>query len=233
MKYVSCRKGFDSVDGAPVANAAWFGSTSPEGLEFVMVHGYNCVAENTRDAYRASSEIARETGIKLPLVGYLWPGLGGNWIESVEFHRAQAQADLSAAPLAAYLNAGAPSVVMAHSLGAKVALEAVVKHGAKIKLLVLMGAAVAADCFATDYREANKTVGKVHVFFSSRDEVLGRAFMLDQFTHALGHDGPQGSAPPWVVSTDVTDVVGSHGGYRFDRALWKAVKDGVESLALS
>lgn len=224
MKYVSIRKAFDQVDGAPVDLQAWFGRPRPEGSEFVMVHGYNCVAENTRDAYRANAEIMRETGIALPPVGFLWPGLGGNWIEAVEFHRAQAQADLSAVKLAEYLNAGEPGIVMAHSLGAKVALEAVVKHGAKIKLLALIGAAVAADCFATDYREANKTVGKVHVFWSSRDEVLGRAFMLDQvFKHALGHDGPIGRVPAWVTATEVTDVVGSHSGYRFDRTVWKTI----------
>ncbi len=90
---------------------------------------------------------------------------------------------------------------------------------------MLIGAAVAADCFTTDYAAANKTVGKVHVFYSQRDEVLGRAFMLDQvFTHALGHDGPVGIVPAWVEATDVTDVVGSHSGYRFDRAIWKAIK---------
>ena len=230
MKYVSCRKSFDSVDGAPVANAAWFGRAVPEGLEFVMVHGYNCQAESTRDAYRASCEIARETGIEIPRVGYLWPGLGGNWIQSVEFHRAQAQADLSASKLADYLALGPPGIVMAHSLGAKVAIEAAVKFGAKIKLLVLMGAAVAADCFVTDYAQASKTIGKIHVFWSSRDDVLGKAFMLDQFKHALGHDGPAGVVPSWVIATDVTDVVGSHSGYRFDRALWKAVKTDIETM---
>jgi len=231
MKYVSARPHFDDVEGPPVANAAWFGKPVPEGQEFVLLHGYNCQPEPTRDAYRASCEIARETGIEIPRVGYLWPGLGGNWVESVQFHRAQAQADLSAAKLAEYLNAGEPGVVMAHSLGCKVALQAVVKHGAKIKLLVLMGAAVAADCFTTDYAQADKTVGKIHVFWSGRDEVLGRAFMLDQFTHALGHDGPKGIVPPWVTATDVTDVVGSHSGYRFDRALWKAVKADIDSFA--
>lgn len=230
MKYVSCRKGFDSVDGAPVANAAWFGRPVPEAQEFVMVHGYNCQAETTRDAYRASCEVARETGIEIPRVGYLWPGLGGNWVEAVEFRRAQAQADLSASKLADYLALGPPGIVMAHSLGAKVAIEAAVKYGAKIKLLVLMGAAVAADCFATDYAHANKTIDRIHVFWSSRDDVLGKAFMLDQFKHALGHAGVAGVKAVWVTSTDVTDVVGSHSGYRFDRALWKAVKADIEAI---
>ena len=193
-----------------------------------MCHGYNCLGEPTRDAFRANAEVMRETGIALPPVGFLWPGLGGNWIEAAQFHRAQAQADMSAPFLAAYLNSGEPGVVMAHSLGAKVVLEAIVKYGAKIKLLVLIGAAVAADCFVTDYKDANKTVGKVLVFWSQRDEVLGRAFMLDQvFTHALGHDGPQGVVPAWVSATEVTDAVGSHSGYRFDRAIWKAVRDEI------
>jgi pimeloyl-ACP methyl ester carboxylesterase len=229
VKYVSCRVGFDSVDGAPVANAAWFGKPVLEGQEFIFTHGYNSVGEQVRDYYRANAEVMRETGITIPPVGWLWPGLGGNWVEAAEFHRAQAQADLSAFKFADYLNGQEAAVVMAHSLGAKVVLEAVIKHGAKIKLLVLIGAAVDASCFTTDYAAANKTVQKVHVFYSQRDEVLGRAFMLDQvFTHALGHDGPVGVCPPWVVATDVTDAVGSHSGYRFDRVIWKAIKADIE-----
>lgn len=223
MKYVSCRQNFDQVDGAPVANQAWFGKPLIESKELLMVHGYNCVAEDTRDAYRANAEIARETGISSPLVGYLWPGLYGP-VEKVEFHRAQAQADLSAVLLAQYLASavGLPINVMTHSLGAKVALEAITKHGAKVGNLFLTGPAVAHDCFLTDYAKVYESVKRVYVFWSERDNVLGQAFMLDQFTQALGHDGPSTSLP-WVVSVDCTDQVASHGQYRFDRAIWKAI----------
>ncbi len=213
------------MDGPPVPNAAWFGKPVSEQPELLMIHGYNCLAENVRDAYRANAELARECGISIPVTGYQWPGLGGNWIEALSFHRAQAQADLSAAKLAEYVNSGAPANVMTHSLGAKVALEAIVKHGAKIKNLFLTGPAVAWDCFATDYAKVPAST-KVYVFWSLRDNVLGKDFMLDQFVQALGHGGPKNSAPG-VTSIEVTDVVGSHGQYRFDRAIWKTIAGAI------
>lgn len=227
MKYVSCRSKFNSVDGDPVPNAAWFGKPVPEQPELILVHGYNSEAENVRDAYRASSEMARECGVQVPLTGWLWPALGGNWLQSVEFHRAQSQADKSAVKFAEYVNAGPPANVMTHSLGAKVVLEAMVKHGAKVKNLFLTGPAVAWDCFGTDYKTATENC-KIHVFWSLRDNVLGHAFMLDQFTKALGHDGPKAPFPTVAItSTEVTDQVPSHGQYRFDRDIWKTIAANV------
>ncbi len=137
MKYVSCRSHFNNVDGDPVDNVAWFGEAKPTYPELVLCHGYNCEGENVRDAYRASAEMSRECGLDIPLTGYLWPGLGGNWLQSVEFHRAQHQADLSAVKFRDYVNAGPPANVMTHSLGAKIVLESIVKHGAKVKNLFL------------------------------------------------------------------------------------------------
>jgi pimeloyl-ACP methyl ester carboxylesterase len=227
MKQVSFRKDFFDVDGAPMAPAAWFGLPKPEGLAFNFVHGYNCEAQKTMDAYRSNAEVLRETGIGLPAVGILWPGLGGSMLEAIEFHRAQSQAHLSGIALAAYLSAGPPGVVMAHSLGAAVALEAIAIHGAKAEMLVLIGAAVRSDCFSTNGQYAGAGVNVKHVlsFASKRDEVLGRAFFLDQLgTPALGHDGPAGSIPPWLNAFDQTDTVSSHGNYRFDRAIWKLIK---------
>lgn len=224
MHYVSCRNHFKDVDGVPVDNSGWFGSATPtpSQSELVLVHGYNGEADAVMDAYRASSEISKECGVSIPLTGYLWPGLGGNWLESIEFHKAQAQADKSAAKFAEYVNAGPPAMVMTHSLGAKVVLEAMVKHGAKVKQLFLTGPAVAWDCFATDYKAATESC-KIHVFWSLRDNVLGRAFMIDQFTKALGHSGPKAPFQSSIISTDVTDQVGAHGQYRFDRNIWRVI----------
>ncbi len=60
-----------------------------------------------------------------------------------------------------------------------------------------------------------------------RDNVLGRAFMFDQFTKALGHNGPEPKTAHSVVSRDVTDQVGSHGQYRFDRDIWKYIAEVI------
>ncbi len=231
MNYISCRPNWSDVDGEPVAlqrrqggnpQSSIMGYRTSAFTPFAMVHGYNCAELNCCDAYRANSVIAKECDSRFPseMDGILWPGLGDNPVESLEFHRAQRQADLSSAKLAEYLNLFSPGVVMAHSLGARVALEAACKHGAKIKLLVLIGAAVADDCFNVEYREANRNIDLVLNFHSKRDNVLGQAFMLDQFSRALGHDGPRATAPPWVKDWDVTNSVGSHSQYRYVRDIW-------------
>lgn len=235
MKYVSCRKAFDSVDGAPVDNQIWFGKLGKRttgAVEFVMVHGYNCQAENVCDAYRANAEMMREMGITLPPVGFLWPGLGANVVETMEFHRAQAQAHNAAKQLASYLNDGPPSVVMTHSLGAQVALDAAHYFGAKIKLLLLTGAAVSANCFDAEYADIHKNVDKIHVFWSNRDPVLAKAFFLDQWSQALGHSGPTNAVVPWIQNTNVSDVVYEHNQYRFDRVIWEESEKEILKVGL-
>lgn len=230
VKYVSCRLNFSDVDHFAPSNAAYYGPTAPEAAELLQVHGYNTKAENVEDAYRSNKEMARELDIQNPVAGYLWPGLGANWLESLRFHEAQRMADQSAEFLAQYLGARRltdelPSV-MTHSLGARVALEAILRHKIRIKTLVLLGAAVPNDCLAHEYAGIKDTVGKVLVFWSRRDDVLGRAFQLDQFKTALGHSGP--AAPlSWVQGFDVSQDVYAHGDYRHVRSIWKATKENL------
>lgn len=234
MKYVSCRQGFDQVTGDPVDNAAWFGKPQAEPGEFIMVHGYNCLIKNAQDAYRANKTFAEESGFSgQKMVGYLWPGLGGSMLQTAEFHKAQSQADKAAVQLAKYVGDTKDVVIMAHSLGARVVLEAACYHGMKARLVVLIGAAVSHDCFNAQYKNAGANVDKVQVFYSNRDNVLARIFKLDQgLMNALGAAGPISPAPSYVEAVDVTAHVGAHGEYRFDRDIWAAVLKQIETQVL-
>ncbi len=230
VKYVSCRKGFDSVDEFSPDLQARMGEMVAFALgcdrEIVMVHGYNCESGNVQDAYRSNVEMMHEESV-LPCdggaAGFLWPGLGGNWIEAAEFHRAQRMADGAAPWLAKYLATAKDPVVVTHSLGARVALQAAAS-GAKIRTLALMGAAVDEDALSNTYLKALPNIGKIIVFHSLRDEVLGRLYRLDQMAFALGFKGPKIELPS-VESVDVTMDVSGHNEYRHSRAIWRKIKE--------
>lgn len=234
MLYASCRKNFDDVNEfSPMLDFRHgdYQPESPVGLQSfldrvltVQVHGYNANFSNVVDAYRSNAEIMRECVFanELPL-GFLWPGLGENPLESMLFHRAQSMADRSAPHLVNLLAMlKTPPVVIAHSLGCRVSLQAA-KAGAKMKALVLLGAAVDDDSLGNLYRDAAANVPQILVYHSRRDEVLGRLYHLDQFfKKALGCFGPR-SVLQWVESTDVTPTVASHNEYRHDRKMWRRV----------
>lgn len=237
MNYISCRaNGTDADDFSPnlllsragkpfkawVAGDYWTGD--------VMVHGYNTQFENVTDAYRANAEMARETGLP-ELAGFLWPGLGDDKLESLEFYRAQDHARKAGAVLADFLSRHVSSqiyaklTVITHSLGALVALEAL-RLGAHVETLALTGPAVAHDCLSTAYADALANVDRVLVYYSRRDPVLGTAFKFDQFTDALGSVGPApGFDPLKVKSFDRSATVATHNDYRHDRGIWQSIKE--------
>jgi len=111
-------------------------------------------------------------------------------------------------------------------LGARVALEAILRNKVKVKTLILLGAAVGANELTTKYISIKDSVGKILVFWSKRDPVLARAFQLDQLKTALGHSGPTDKVP-WVEDFDVSNDVYQHGDYRFIRSIWEKTKENL------
>ena len=244
MKYVSCRKDFTDVDNfAPFPNMRYAPDASvtvaqmyPEGRELIMVHGYNTGYENVADACRSNAESIREVGLDYVLpVCWLWPGLGNNPFEALQFHRAQGMADQAADHLVKYLTTRDSKdrpVLMGHSLGCRVILETLRKYNVLVEQVVLLGAAVANNCFAPGERYEHVGAGTMRgvlVFHSKRDDVLGRAFKIDQLGQdALGNTGPL-NAPAWVKAFDRTDAVADHNEYRHDMTMWRTVAANLKA----
>lgn len=241
MNYVSCRKNGDdvdnfstglltSVDGGPFSaydpTRSWL-KTAP-----VMVHGYNTDFVNVTDAYRSNAVMMSETGMLVP-TGFLWPGLGRTKLEALQFHKAQDHAKEAGSLLAFFLSnhlsqrpvGNANLLVITHSLGALVALEAA-RLGAKIDTLALTGPAVAADCFEKVYAQTlHDNIGRVLVYYSNRDSVLGFDFKVDQFAEALGSVGPKGGDIGKIRAFDRSAAVPTHNDYRHDRGIWTSIKE--------
>ncbi len=249
MRLISCRKNFTDQNefvptpdkpGVSALQVSWNGGSvfrAPDQhdvfavqrdyAELVQVHGYNTEACNVCDAYRSNSVIAGEEGVVAQVTGFLWPGLGETWLESLLFHRAQRFATAAAPFFAEYVKnfAGRKLTVMTHSLGARVVLEALLHYDIAIDALALTGPAVDYDCFEPGkaYADCVKKVGRLMVFYSNNDPVLGRMYRDDQFHFALGHSGPRTSIPG-VAAFDMSATVHAHGGYRYDRSMWRKLQ---------
>lgn len=229
VKLVSCRKDFYSADEpGPLSQSRdsgvmVFTDPTPIEGELLLVHGYNARFENVRGAYLACRDRIEEATFFPPkTVGFLWSGLGDSFLDAIHFHGAQARADAAAPMLAEYLRKGPPISILTHSLGARVALEAIKQAGVQVSRLYLTGPAVDNEHLRTKYQGSVALCEEVHVFWSKHDPVLGAAYTLDQFDHALGSTGPD--QPQFkVISHDRSDFVHDHGDYRHDPVLWRTI----------
>lgn len=242
MRNVSCRKDFENRDAwSDNLNVSYNGGSSFRAIdardvfvaqrdyrELVMVHGYNTEARNVYDAYRSNTIMASEEGLLQQVTGFLWPGLGSTWIESLLFHKAQKYADASAPHFAKYISdyAGKKLTVMTHSLGARVALQAIRQFKVHVDVLALTGPAVDWNCFepGKGYDECLPFIGKVLVFYSNNDPVLGHLYRDDQFMEALGCKGLK-TPIAGITTVDMSATVKAHGDYRYDRSMWRTIRD--------
>jgi len=177
--------------------------------------------------------MAKECGFpeNVSMAGYLWAGRGENWTEVVRFRAAEKAADYGGLRLADYLKTGPPerpAVIIGHSLGSRVALEAVTRGGATADVLVLLGAAVDNESLRTKYADARAR--KIVVFSSQSDSVLRKMYLLSKMDFALGAKGPDRKSKelPWVKHYDVTSLVSDHSGYRHSRFVWKTILKEIE-----
>jgi len=140
-------------------------------------------------------------------VGVLWPG-DARWVPFIDYPIEGNEAIKSGQLLAGYLMTnftGANSLSFAsHSLGARVALEAIgnLSNSFKLKTITMMAGAIDDTCLGKEYRDAASRMYKLSVLASSCDDVLKWAFPMgnpvagivtrgDPYWHgALGRYGP-------------------------------------------
>ena len=190
-------------------------------------HGFNV---NFQDGARSLGRL--EEMLQLPpsafYVAVLWPG--DFWIPAVNYPFEGADAKDSGRRLAAFCNRrlGAARSIsfVTHSLGARLALEAVKNLDRKARAVCLTAAAVDDDCLTAEYQTAFANADVISLLASRKDRVLQLAYPVGDpigdllnlgqspFRRALGRRGPPqpigATVPPWQIP----DNAGyNHGDY--------------------
>lgn len=179
-------------------------------------HGFNV---NFRDGARSLGRL--DEMLQLPpsafYVGVLWPG--DFWVPVVNYPFEGSDAKDSGRRIAEFCNrrlGDARSIsFVTHSLGARVALEAVTNLNRKARAVCLMAAAVDDNCLTSEYATAFANAEVISVLASRMDRVLRLAYPLGDpiadilnlgqspFRGALGRKGPPqpigATVPPWQI----------------------------------
>lgn len=244
MILASCRKHFDSnqlfdelqirrypnlsdtTTFQPLTDGE-FGEAVRDQHVLVLVHGYRNPLKNVAAAYKRLETELTNRGLVGPgqydiVVGFLWPGFE----TPLGFFPAVPWANRSAASFREFmkiLNSHAHTVdVQTHSLGARVALQALsFEHEAFVDNLMLTAPAVDNECLepAKEFNNALKSCRRCLVYHSARDPVLKFLYRVGAVDRALGFKGPEHpkvieTQCPDVFVVDCSAVVSSHGGYR-------------------
>lgn len=206
----------------------------------VLVHGYRNEAAAAVKAYWTLADRAKAAGIVFDeVVGYLWPG---GW-SVFSFHAAVIRANWSGKRfernLLALAKAGATVDVQTHSLGARVAMEALDRGQARARNVHLTAPAIDNESIEQTeiYEDGVRACSSLYIFHSKNDKVLKRAYRIGdfpEFDRALGYKGPQHPKKilPNTKIIDCQDVVTDHGGYRDSPeyyAYWKQEFSGAAS----
>ncbi|HZS05551.1 MAG TPA: alpha/beta hydrolase [Blastocatellia bacterium] len=196
----------------------------------ILIHGFRNPLQNVATAYQRllkgmiDSGLMGDTGYGLVL-GFAWPGFA----TPLGFFPAVPFANRSAGFFRALLELASRNArtvdVQTHSLGARVALQALA-GGTEgfVDNLILTAPAVDDEVLepGEEFNGALAECRRCLVYHTERDNTLRFAFRIGdapEFDRALGWKGPQHpdiieSECPEVFVIDCRNVVRSHGGYR-------------------
>lgn len=210
----------------------------------LLVHGYNNEFDDIVRAYDlVDSQSSRLMQGKYDLViGYTWPG-GDN---RFEYFSAKTRAGAIAPRFSENLRqlhqrSTRPKSldVMTHSMGARVALEAL-KHLTTrnvIRNLILLASAVDNESIERneEYFSANSKPSNSFVFHSRHDQVLSVAYRIAEFDRALGLHGPEnpGDIIAHSRNTRVVNckrVIKSHGDYKGEDEVYRYLNGNVDGV---
>ena len=199
----------------------------------VFVHGYRNPMKNVDAAYRDVSRrlIARgllaatDTVLQAQYglaVGFAWPGFRTRAIGFIAARPSANRAGGHLRSLIELLRHSARTVdVQTHSLGARVALQALSTGDTLwVDNLILTAPAVDNECLQPDeeFYEALESCNRVLVYHSRHDSVL-KAYVALAFDRALGYKGPEKKDViladcPNVHVVDCASIVKAHSDYR-------------------
>lgn len=245
MILVSCRRNFDSNQFFSETNEIrryptlqrleQFDVLSPGELAaavkgkhvLVLVHGFRNPLANVAASYAEVEAGMIRHGLLDPggydaVLGFAWPGFQ----TTLGFFPAVPWANRSSAffrGLLRQLGGNATTIdVQTHSLGARVALQALAFAGEVWVDNLLLTAPAVDDESLEPKEEFNASLASCRrclVYHSTGDPVLKVTYRLGQIDRALGYKGPQHRAIVEqscreVFVVDSSEVVHSHGGYR-------------------
>jgi hypothetical protein len=188
----------------------------------VLVCGYNNSSGAAAASYGVIAERMREHYDEV--VGFLWPGH-----TSFGFWFAVPAANKAGRLLRGILASATPKCldIETHSLGARVALEAMSPMGGlRVRNLLLTSPAVDDEVIEVGrkFGHAVRSTSATLVCYSARDPVLGTWYRrLGSLTRnplwgdiALGYGGPQHPDRCWktVMAIDFTPEITTHGGWK-------------------
>lgn len=173
------------------------------GEVLFTVHGFNVsYAKALRSLGTLERQLAAE-GYRGQVVGVVWPG--DFWVPAVNYPWAFGPAMASGRKLAAFADAAVRArrvSFLSHSLGGRVALEAVANLRRRAHQVVLTAAAVDDNCLSTDqYKAALTRADRLSVLASKSDKTLRLAYRAGDFLSDIFRDRDS----PW------RDALGFHG----------------------
>lgn len=248
MILVSLRSNFDGSIGFAVHPRARIGNGQEISMAevarrvkgkrvLVLIHGYHNSVSDTMDSFGTIVDTLRDRGLvdeggDDPLAYQLVIGL--QWPCSslyLGFVTAWGRAARAGSMLADLLeNWAAEAVdVETHSLGARVALEAISYPQGYVRNLILTEPAVHADVFnkpGGQYAWSTASSAKqILVCYSKHDDVLRYAFRACKWTRALGLYGPSGATSANVHPVDCSLDVDCHAAPKRSEILFSAWKE--------
>jgi hypothetical protein len=183
------------------------------------VHGFNVSYEHGARSL-GQLESCLGLGNSDVFFGVLWPG--DYWLPVVNYpFEGAVSMDCGrrlAACCARWFAAAQSLCFASHSLGARLALEAIENLGRPARAVCLTAAAINQDCLQTEYAQAAANASQVSILASHKDLVLKIAFRIGdpiadllhddhrQFEQALGYGGPPvPAAPPIAAPWQIPD----------------------------
>jgi pimeloyl-ACP methyl ester carboxylesterase len=215
------RNGVPGLDGSKPAEIA------------VHVHGWLSDTDGALVSFDQSKAALRANGYDAPVVGFSWDADTGldQWWPATEI------AERNGYKLAQFLldywraTDGAGVRLLAHSLGARVALSAVLTlayndYTDVVTSVSLLGGAADDDAVALGgtYGDALETaVGQVDNFWKDDDAVLNWAYSTAELDGAVGEEGCQGTPPANYADHNVDYVPDHYSYYERDQGCMPAV----------
>lgn len=189
----------------------------------ILVHGYHCTTKGIEESYTDMEH--RISPYSNTILKLRWPG---SVVSTVGFSLANHRAEKAGMRLAHMIDGlpNGPITIWAHSMGCKVALEAVQRLSSlALKDIRVVLFAPAIDNYAYDptmgLYDQSRFLESLRVCYSHNDPVLGLAYRasiipMNWFSPALGKTGLKEGIKrcPNYIQRDFSEVVHSHGEYR-------------------
>jgi len=223
-----------SDPGTDISDADLLAAVTGKRLH-LLIHGYNNDETAIRSSYAIIESMMGAQGLVGPaapydmVLGYVWPG-GDLGISYVFAKKRAEKAALRISPLLLSIASVASALdINTHSLGARVALQALKGvPGKPIRNLFMLAAAVDDESIeiGEKFYSSTQACNGAYVFHSKYDEVLKFWFPLGDFDMALGLFGPEDPSAiinhsPNVKVVNCKKVIKSHSAYKSEPKIYQ------------